>query len=299
LSDPKVSVIIVNFNSLPLISECISSISDNTSIDHEIIVVSNSDESRSEIDSFLKKNPSVNFSATGSNLGFAKANNIGAKKASGEYLFFLNPDTLLINEAIDLLYQKIKTSSDIGLLGPAIFDSSGTPEPSIVAHISVLSLISLAFPFLYLFISQKSRGAFYSLEEPGYVDVVHGSSMFIPSKLYEEVGGMDEDFFLYSEERDLCLKVAQCNYKVFYFNEAKVEHMGGGASENLFLPLEIEKHRSKKKLIKKYYPNLVFLNRLCGIIGYGTRSVIKALSFDKVKTKQFTTLFNWYLFKYK
>ncbi|HCI70702.1 MAG TPA: glycosyltransferase family 2 protein, partial [Balneola sp.] len=107
----QVSVVIVNFNSLSLISDCVDSIIENcTSIDYEIIVVSNSDEEPSEINALKNKLPTITYLETGSNLGFAKANNIGAKKASGEYLFFLNPDTILINDVLDILYKKINRS---------------------------------------------------------------------------------------------------------------------------------------------------------------------------------------------
>jgi|TARA_R100000541_G_scaffold57270_2_gene67216 GT2 family glycosyltransferase len=300
LNKIQVSVVIVNFNSLSLISDCVDSIIENcTSTDYEIIVVSNSDEDPSEINALKNKLPTITYLETGSNLGFAKANNIGAKKASGEYLFFLNPDTILINDVLDIQYKKINRSPEIGLIGPAVFNQNGNQEPSVVSHITTLSLISLAFPFINFFISKKKQGSFYSLDKSAFVDVVHGSCMFISAKLYQNVGGMNEDFFLYSEERDLCLKIEKAGFRVFFYYDAQINHIGGGTSKNLFLPLEIEKHRSKKKLIQLYYPHLVFLNKICGIIGYGIRTVVKVVSFNKFKARQFGTLFFWYLFKYK
>lgn len=299
MNNPAVSVIIVNYNSLALISDCIDSIKTFTSVPFEIIIVSNSHEELVEIQTVKEKLPSINYIESGSNLGFSKANNIGANHAKGKYLFFLNPDTVLLNNAIDLLHDKIDQTPEIGLIGPAIFDSEGNQEPSVVGHISSSTLFSLAFPFLRFFLPPKHQEGFYSPNSSEFVDVVHGSSMMISSKLYNEVEGMDEDFFLYSEERDLCLKVAKTDHKVLFFNEAKVEHIGGGASENLFLPLEIEKHRSKKKLIRKNYPQLVILNKFCGILGYGFRTIFSVLTFNRFKIQQFGTLFYWYLFIYK
>ena len=299
MNDLSVSIIIVNFHSLDLISDCVESIIKFTSVSYEIIVISNSDEKDSEINTITKKHPRVSYLSTGSNLGFAKANNIGAQKASGDFLFFLNPDTVLLNNAIDLLYQKISQSPEIGLIAPAVFDSKGNQEPTIIGHITPSSLISLALPIINFFISPKNQGRFYTLKESEFVDVVHGSSMLISSPLFTEVGAMNEDFFLYCEERDLCLKVEKANYKVYFFNKAKLEHIGGGSSKNLFLPLEIEKHRSRRKFIQRHHSNLVFLNRISGILGYAFRVVLSVFTFNRFKIKQFGTLFYWYLFVYK
>ena len=231
MSNPVVSIIIVNFNSLHLISDCIDSIIKFTSLPYEIIIVSNSEEDAFEVASITEKYPSICYLETGSNLGFAKANNIGAQRASGSFLFFLNPDTVLINNAIDLLHQKISQSSTIGIIGPAIFDPNGSQKPSIVGHITLTSLISLVLPFINFFIPKKYQGGYYTLKESEFVDVIHGSSMLISAELFTKVGSMNEEFFLYCEERDLCLKVEKANQKVYFFNKAKLEHIGGGASK--------------------------------------------------------------------
>ncbi len=296
---PTVSIVIVNFNSLHLVSDCVDSIIEFTSIPFEIIIVSNSEEAKIDVDSITEKHPTILFLSSGANLGFAKANNIGAQQANGDYLFFLNPDTVLINNAIDFLYSKIKSTPDIGIIGPSIFNSNGNQEASISGHLSLFSIISLIIPLAKFFIPPKRLGGFYILEESDFVDVIHGSSMLISSELFNKVGGMNEEFFLYYEERDLCLKVKHKNKKVYFYNHAKLCHIGGGTSKNLFIPLEIEKHRSRKIFIRTYYPSLVFLNRLSGVLGYAMRFIFSSITLNQAKIKQFSSLFKWYLLVYK
>ncbi len=301
MTDKKISIITVNYHSLELIEKSVRSIkkfSDNSIL--EILVVSNSEESEDEISELKSIYSKIKYINTGSNLGFAKANNIGAEHAKGDLLFFLNPDTLFLNDAAGILAEDYLSQNKCGISGPAIFDESNEVFPSVTGNINYLALLSLAIPFWNKLMSAKNSSEFYIPQKKSDVDVLHGSAMFISKALFETVFGMNEKFFLYSEERDLCLKVKSAGYSNKYVPEAKIQHVGGATSkpEN-FIPLEIIKHRSRKILIQEHHPHLIFFNRLCGVIGYSWRTVISIILMRPKKVKQFYSLFCWYTFEYK
>ncbi|MDR9418371.1 glycosyltransferase family 2 protein [Gracilimonas sp.] len=296
-----VSVIIVNYHSLDDVNDCIKSILEQTtsSLSFEVIIVSNSEEQEQDIDIIKSIHKDITYFSTGENAGFAKANNIGANIARGEYLFILNPDTLLLNDVLGLFYKKMESAPPIGLIAPCMYNQNLEPYPSVIGDIKISSLISLAIPFGALLFYPPNRHKFYLPKQSGAVDVVQGSALFLSSQLYSDVKGMGEEFFMYSEERDLCLKVRKAGYSVFYYQKAKVKHIGGTSTSKSFLKMEVQKHRSKKIFIKKYYPNLIFLNRLCGSFGYFWRFITALITLKKKKFKQFGTLFKWYLLTYK
>lgn len=126
-----VSIIIVNYCSAKMVAECVESIFEKTKgIDYEIIIVDN--DSRDNSEAFLKSTlgDSTTLISAGENLGFGKANNLGAAYAKGEYLLLLNPDTLLVNNAIKVLYDYIKTHPETGVVGGNLYSPEMKAVPS-------------------------------------------------------------------------------------------------------------------------------------------------------------------------
>lgn len=296
LNRVDISVIIVNFHSLPDIHNCLKSLTNKTpsGINFEVIICSNSPEKKTDVDQLLSLYNSVSFVEMGDNLGFAKANNQGAKYAKGEFLLFLNPDTEFINDALVHLLDELKKNIDAGLIGPALYDENDQPFASVRSDISISNLISIAIPFGHIIFGKKSYNP-YILEKTSQVDVVQGSAMFISNSLFEKIGMMNEDFFLYSEERDLCIKVRKHGLKVLFSTKPKIRHIGGTSTSPYFIKLEKEKQISLKKYILKHHSDLLFLFRICYIIGYSWRTIGSVLTFNKRKTKQFATILHWYL----
>jgi len=294
---PEVSIIIVNYRSLNLIDDCISSIYEHSSVQNfEIIVITNSGwgENGQKV---IDKYPDVNWINPKKNLGFSAANNLGARNSSGKNLFFLNPDTLFVNDVIDKLLVASTNYPDSGIIGPFTLNNDLTHQPTVKNEFGLDHMLIIAFPFLKLFYPNKVFGHI-EINKTQYVEVINGSAIFIPSELFVKIGGMNEDYFMYWEENDLCLSVKNTGKKILFCADARIIHLGGQTTNNVFIPMEIEKHRSQKQYLKKFAPQYVFLNRILGSITYFWRFIGALVLFKKCKISQFGTLFLWYTLKY-
>lgn len=292
-----VSIITVNYYSEDEILKCYSSILEKSTTDIEFIVVSNSPLDSTFTEQLNKLNPEVKIHQTQENLGFSKACNIGADLANGEFLFFLNPDTRFINDVVRELLQCHQTWDNPGVLGAKTYDQHNRLEASAKNHLSKIYFLTLVFPFLNPFFPSRKYGPFLP-KKTTEVPVLNGHSLFLRHTLFKEIGGMEEGFFMYWEENDLCLCAKQLNYDNIYCAEAKLMHLSGTSTRPFFIKMEIEKHRSQKKFILKHYPSWNMLNRISGVFGYFWRTLLSPLSFNKMKMQQFWNLFVWYLFSY-
>lgn len=203
-----VSVIIVNYNTRELLCNCIKSIKCMTNnVDYEVIVVDNDSKDNSK-EIISKEFPWVKWIQSNNNLGFGKANNLGAKYATGDYLFLLNSDTILQNNAIKIFYDFIKSQDPennlYGVIGAPLIHEDGTPTTSSGQFISPYNFIKdFAYNIKKLFVHTKSETHY----KDEVVDYVAGADMFISKKLYDKIKGFDEDYFMYCEEVDMQLKI--------------------------------------------------------------------------------------------
>lgn len=228
----QLSVIIVNYNVRYFLEHCLTSVvaaSSNCSV--EIIVVDNnsSDDSVSLI---TKKFPQVILIANLENVGFARANNLGVKKATGEYILYLNPDTIVPEDCFEQCLQYLAANPEVGALGCRLIDGKGQflPEskrgfPSAAVAFYKISGLSGLFPKSKRF-NQYHIGYLpeHSLND---VDVLAGCFMFCQRKVIDEVGGFDEDYFMYGEDIDLSYKIKKAGYRNIYFPKVTVIHYKG------------------------------------------------------------------------
>lgn len=222
-----VSVIIVNYNTCGLLTDCIKSIFNNSvgNYSFEVIVVDNAsaDDSRKTI---RMRFPIVKWIQNNSNVGFGKANNIGASVALGRYLFFLNSDTLLLNDAIAELLNYADDHIDItGVIGGHLIDQYGNPA---------LSAGNFLFPF-----HNRAR-----IRDNGCVEVeyVTGADMFMSKKIFDMVGGFDPNFFMFCEEVDLQKRISESTgRRNFLIDAPRIVHLESGSFE------EENKKKSNKK----------------------------------------------------
>ncbi|GAB6009725.1 glycosyltransferase family 2 protein [Dysgonomonas reticulitermitis] len=224
----EVSVIIVNYNTSELLDNCIDSVQLKTEdVDYEIIVVDNNSE-KGSLDHLIKKYPTVNFIFSEENLGFGRANNLGVSYANGKYLFFLNPDTLLINNAILILLNYIENDSQVGICGGNLYEEDLTPalsyyEMSPYSRYTQewLTLLGLSRPKNY-----------HDDNRIKAVRAIIGADLLIRKEVFDTLGGFDPDFFMYFEELYLCNRVRESGYKIVAIPEAQIIHIGGAAAEN-------------------------------------------------------------------
>lgn len=295
-----VSIITVNYYSIIEIIHCYESVVKFTpnSISYEFIVVSNSDEADIELDNLKKRFANLSIINSEKNIGFGQANNLAANQSKGKYLFFLNPDTQLINDCLTSLMTCLESDSTYGIVGPAVYSDNGKIQSSINNFPSFITMISFMLPFGHLLLPKKFIYRNYSLDKTSIVPVIQGSSIFMPKLLFDEVDGFSKQYFMYSEETDLCKKISNLNRNIVYLNTAKILHIGGVTTATNFDKMELEKHKSKKKYIQTHKPNLILFNRIAYSLGYFFRFLfsLARLKFDKAK--YFFRLMNWYIFKY-
>jgi GT2 family glycosyltransferase len=228
----QLSVIILNYNVRYFLELCVLSVeSALKNIDSEIIVIDN-DSSDDSCEMMKTRFPNVKLIQNNKNLGFPKGNNIGVDQAKGEYICILNPDTVVAEDTFEKVLAFAKKQSDLGIVGVKLIDGTGNflpeskrgiPTPW-VAFTKITSLYKL-FPKSNLF------NAYYAqhLDEnqTGKVDILVGAFMFLKRELYNEVGGFDEDCFMYSDDIDLSYMVLQKGKTNYYFHETTVIHYKG------------------------------------------------------------------------
>ncbi len=228
------SIIIVNWNSVEYLVNCIRSIREQThKVSYEIIVVDNASFDGCG-ERLSHEFPDVIFIQSPSNLGFAAANNLGASRARGSALLFLNPDTEVLNGSLDCLYEILLRLSDAGVVGGRLLNSDGSVQISCVQPLPTLwnqlldaELMLRLFPN---FRSWRSAISFENQVVPCEVEVVSGACMMLRKPVFESVGGFSEDYFMYSEDLDLCYKARNSGFRNYHVPDAVFIHHGGCSS---------------------------------------------------------------------
>lgn len=210
-----ISVIIVNYKSRHLLLNCISSIAKNlTGGNWEAIVVNNDFE---PIDDMFIEDKNVRILNICNNVGFGRACNLGSKIANGKILFFLNPDTEIINISIKTLLKKF-SSNKIGIIAPKVLLPNKIVQPwSVGKKLTLPNMIANKLD-LARDISADNRLEY---------DWVSGASLLITKNLFLKKKGFDENFFMYFEDMDLCTRIKLSGYKIIRISEFSVLHIGG------------------------------------------------------------------------
>ncbi len=213
-----VSVIIVNYNTLRLTEQTINSVLKKTKqLNIEIILVDNNSSDGSF--EYFKKNyfNKIILIKNEENIGFGRANNKGIELAKGKYIFLLNSDTILINNAIKILFDYMENNSNIGITGGNLYDLNIKPTIS----------YELSLPKNIIKNRYKRNSTFNKTKFPLEVGYISGADMMIQKKILNEIGWFDPDFFMYYEETELTARVVKKGYKVYNVPQAKIIHLEG------------------------------------------------------------------------
>ncbi|OPJ65044.1 glycosyltransferase family 2 protein [Clostridium oryzae] len=259
----ELSIIIVNWNGKKLMGQCIQSIKNSiSSINYEIIVVDNGSSDGSV--EYLEVNfKDVLIIKNDKNYGFAHANNQGMERAEGEYLLLLNSDTIVQKNAIEKCIGRIKRDSRIGVLGCRLLNQDGSLQPSCYNFNSLKNSI-LFKTRLINFIPKEERYKYevriksFDYVSELEVNYVCGAFMMMPRSLVEKIGKLDESFFMYAEEADFCKRAKKCGYKILFYPEAEIIHLGGGSSKTINEITEKRRIVSRLKFIKKHNGNTYY-----------------------------------------
>lgn len=227
MDSPDLSIIIVHYNVADLLQACLHSIGKYLQrLKVEILVMDNASPDR-RWKKLVSKFPNVRFTALTQNLGFAKANNLGVKMAHSENILLLNPDTAFVDESFYNAFAFFRGKENIGCLGVRLFDANGDFLPE-----SKRNIPNLSDGFIKLFLPSKQKKDGYYRNDlaenaVGPVAVITGAFLLCKKDRYLEVGGLDEAYFMYGEDIDLCMFFLQAGYENWYFGECGVLHYKG------------------------------------------------------------------------
>ena len=226
---PDISVLIVNYNGLRFLEECLASVKTAfAKYSFEIVVVDNASQDESQ--RFLENRSDIRYVESKANLGFTGGNNLAAQHARGHVLLLLNNDTK-VNANLDPLIDKVLQDST-GAAGARLVYGDGRVQFSVGLHHHPLRLIlswmglEKAHSLPPVFRRIESDPTFYNLTHEK-VDWVSGACLATPSKLWKQLNGLDDSFFMYCEDVDYCLRVRQAGYRVAYVADTLVTHYEG------------------------------------------------------------------------
>ena len=258
------SIIIINYNVKYFLEQCLYSVENAIlNIDAQIIVVDNNSNDGSK-EFFADKFPNVKFIWGKENVGFSKANNIGLGQATGKYILFLNPDTIVADDCFKNCIEFFEKHYNIGALGIRMIDGGGKflkeskrGFPSLFPSLFKLFALATLFPKSRIF----ARYYLGNLSEykNHVVDVLSGAFMLVEKKVLDKIGGFDEDFFMYGEDIDLSYRIQNAGLKNYYFSENTIIHFKGESTKKgslkyvqLFygaMNLFLQKHNTSAKSV--------------------------------------------------
>jgi GT2 family glycosyltransferase len=252
-----VSVIVVSFNTRDLTLACLDSVFEQTSgIEWELIVVDNASTDGSP-EAIAARFPDARVVALRENVGFARGNNVAAEHARGNYLLLLNPDTVVLDGAIQKLHAFAESRPDAGIFGGRTVFADGTlnatscwGRPTPWSALSLAAGLAHFFPGSRLF-DRESLG-WWARDDVREVDIVTGCFLLIRRELWDRLGGFDAGFFMYGEEADLCLRARTIGVAGLLCPSARIVHYGG-ASERVRADKMVRLFVAKARLFRKHW----------------------------------------------
>jgi len=246
----ELSVIIVNWNTKDLLCQCLDSLNQVVKkIEMEIFVVDNGSMDGSG-EAVRKRFPEVKLVENQLNLGFAKANNQALTLSKGKYVFLLNPDTQVKEGAIEKMLSFMQSHPEAGAVGAQLLNSDGSKQnsianfPSLATEFLNKSLLRWLFP-------QKFPGKEKDYFDPIEVDSVIGACMMVRRGAIDNVGLLDEDYFLFLEETDWCYRMKKAGWKIYHIPQAEIFHFQGKSAEANKKRAKVEYYRSRYQFFKK------------------------------------------------
>ena len=248
-----VSIVIINYNTKKMTGECIKSIISTTKCSYQIVVVDNSSKMEEK---FLFESPLVKV-INAENKGFGHACNIGMRNSSGNFFLMLNSDTIVHEGSIDKCFEYISQHDDVGaigcktLLADGTFDHNckrGMPTPE--ASLYYLLGLDKKYPDSPKY--ARYHATYLDENEINEVEVLSGAFMMLRASVIDEIGGFDENFFMYCEDVDLCYRIDEAGYKLIFLPTAEITHYKGQSGLNT----------KNRKVIRYFHESmLIFYNK--------------------------------------
>jgi GT2 family glycosyltransferase len=274
-----VTVLLVTWNARAYIENCLRSLAPSSSRrSMRVIVVDNSSSDGTQL-LVEEKFPDVELIKNSSNVGFAAANNQAMRVSLSRFVLLLNPDTVVRAGAVDVLVDFMLAHDDAWACGPAILNGDGTPQRTGVRFPNNWNLLVESLFLDRLFPRSKLFGAHRALyEDPGKiraVDYLQGACLMVRNEVVENIGGLDERFFMYFEETDWCYRMKRAGGEVYMCPAAQVVHIGGGGVG----------HYDERRLLHFYTSLLLFYHKHYSLTrAVGARVIIGVRSCIRIAT---------------
>lgn len=287
------SIVIVTWNAKKYVWECLSSLLKLKELDSSEIIVIDNDSSDGTPELVRESFPFIKLIRNDSNLGFAKATNIGIKEATGKYVCLINSDVVIPERCIESMFRYMEQNQDIGLLGPQMLGPDGLVCRSTMRFPTVWSNFCHALALDSIFKGSKLFGGFlmrdFGHDKTMGVDVLNGWFLMVRRAAFDQVGLLDERFFIYGEDIDWCRRFHLAGWRVVFYHQAAAVHYGGASSARAPIRFYIEMQRADLQYWNKHHGGLAicgfllnfWLYHLIRVIGYGALCI-----FDRSKSEE-------------
>jgi GT2 family glycosyltransferase len=249
------SIVIVNWNTRDLLARCLRSVEQSlgsrANPANETIVVDNGSKDGS-VDLVSDEFPWARLIENRENVGFARACNQAMRQSKSRYVALLNSDTEVLPGAFDAMTQFMEAHPKAGACGPRLLNEGGTLQPSCYRMLTPTREL-----WRLLFLDRIARKATYPMhtwdtDTPRPVEVINGACLMLRRTSLDAVGLLDEDYFLYTEEVDLCLRLADAGWELWWIPQARVVHQGGASSRQVREAAFLQLYRSKVQFYRKF-----------------------------------------------
>lgn len=247
------SIVIVNWNTRELLGQCLASIyAHPPTAEFETLVVDNASTDGS-VEMVRTRFPQVRLMPNRENVGFARANNQAIRVSTGQYVLLLNPDTEVYPDALDCLVRFLVDRPSVGAVGPRVLNPDGTlqlscyPAPTLSRELWRLFHLDALYPYGNYAMTGWRQDVARAVEG------LLGACLMLRRSVLDEVGLLDEDYFIYSEEVDLCRRVHAAGWALYWAPEARIIHYGGQSTRQVATEMFLHLYKSKIIYFRKHY----------------------------------------------
>ncbi len=250
------SIIIVSWNVCDLLRKCLQSIEQGKgNLNVEVIVVDNASSDGSQ-DMVRDEFPTVKLEAQSENVGFPRGNNLGLEIANGSHFLLLNPDTEVLGDALSILIQYLENHPAVGLVAGQLLNPDRSTQSSI-RRFPTVAIGIFESTWLQGLAPRRLLDRYYFADAPAdtplEVDWVVGACMMVRKEIIEQVGLLDEAYYMYSEELDWCKRIKTAGWQVVYLPTAEIIHHVGKSSEQAVAERHVNFQRAKLRYFRKFH----------------------------------------------
>jgi len=254
------SIVIVNWNTRDLLSRCLRCVYDTTlDLDFEVIVVDNASTDGSQ-EMVRQKYPGASLIANTKNNGFAKANNQAIRRSQGRYVLLLNSDAFVRENTIEHTVAFMDGRREAGMAGCKLLYEDGRLQPSCYAFPTLFTEFCIAVGLDRLFPRSRLFGrygmTYWDFNDIREVDVILGAFMLVRATAIDEVGLMDERYFMYSEEVDWCYRFREKGWKIYFYPHVEAVHLLGGSTRRVRAEMLIQLYGNRIEFFRKHHGEL-------------------------------------------